>query len=334
MTLILLVDFIILLLIRFFIKIVLTIFGWATNIFFGRLPDRSRIWFYLMLILSFLWIYCLLGKAFPWMFRIFGDYIPQGTITKALTAFLYAVCVIGIPPAVGAIGAFIKGVKKSDKKALVSWFFKGYRYTLRLGCTMAVILVCTPVIRIKRMLRHITAKNLPAQVAGRGNIFVMDEIIIALRSSGMAAVKKVPSKFYSVPVDMINNIMKELFNYVSDRDLYVAAENVNIYLNSTDLMIEGRPDMVEKAKIAIVKGFVENDIFLTESERSRKVESEIVTIYRRWKKDEITGDEALLKLEKLTESGFLEGITYDDWAILSIQANEAQRIILAKKTNC
>ena len=199
---------------------------------------------------------------------------------------------------------------------------------------MAVILVCTPVIRIKRMLRHITAKNLPAQVAGRGNIFVMDEIIIALRSSGMAAVKKVPSKFYSVPVDMINNIMKELFNYVSDRDLYVAAENVNIYLNSTDLMIEGRPDMVEKAKIAIVKGFVENDIFLTESERSRKVESEIVTIYRRWKKDEVTGDEALLKLKKLTESGFLEGITYDDWAILSIQANEAQRIILAKKTNC
>ena len=56
----------------------------------------------------------------------------------------------------------------------------------------------------------------------------------------MAAVKRVPSKFYSVPVDMINNIMKELFNYVSDRDLYVAAENVNIYLNSTDLMIEGK----------------------------------------------------------------------------------------------
>lgn len=334
MTLVLLLDFIILLLIRFFIKIVLTIFGWATNIFFGKLPDRSKIWFYLMLVLSFVWIYCLLAKAFPWMFNIFRDYIPERSFTKAVTKFLYSVCVIGIPPTVGAIGAFITDVKKEEEAKFVQWLFKGYRYSLMLGCTMAVILVCTPVIRIKRILKHIVADSLSAGVAGKGNIYVMDEIITALKSSNMMAMKRVPSKFYSVPVKMINGIMKELFDYVSDRELYVAAENVSIYLNSTDLMIEGRADMVEKAKIAIVRGFVENDIYLTENELSRKMETEILTIYRKWKNNDICSDEALEMLRNLTERGFAEGILYADWALLSIQINEVEHNILSKKTNC
>lgn len=42
MPLLLLVDFAVLLLIRFFIKIVITIFGWATNIFFERLKTRTK----------------------------------------------------------------------------------------------------------------------------------------------------------------------------------------------------------------------------------------------------------------------------------------------------
>ena len=334
MTLVILLDFIILLLIRFFIKIVLTIFGWATNIFFGKLPDKNKIWFYMMLVLSFVWIYCLLAKAFPWMFNIFTDYIPEGAFTRAMKALLYIVCVIGIPPTVGAMGAYITDVKKEEEAKFLRWLLKGYRYSLMLGVTMAVILVCTPVIRIKRILKHITAESMPAGVAGKGNIYVMDEIIIALGKADMRAMKRVPSKFYSVPVKMINGIMKELFDYVSDREFYIAAENVSIYLNSSDIMIEGKPELVEKAKIAIVKGFVENDIFLTENDISRKMETKILTIYKNLKKGCLSSNEALRSLRNLTETGFEEDITYDDWALLTAQMNEVEHNILSKKTNC
>ena len=128
--------------------------------------------------------------------------------------------------------------------------------------------------------------------------------------------------------------MKELFDYVSDREFYVAAENVSIYLNSSDLMIEGKPEMVEKAKIAIVKGFVENDIYLTENEISRSIETKILTIYKNWKNGNASSDEALRALRNLTETGFAEGITYNDWALLSVQIYEAEHNILSKKPNC
>ena len=109
MPLFLLFDFIILLLIRFFVKIFITIFGWATDIFFGKLPEKNRLWFYLMIVLSFIWIYCLLAKAFPIMFYIFKDYVPENSLTSIFKRILYILCVVAIPPGVGALGAFVTG---------------------------------------------------------------------------------------------------------------------------------------------------------------------------------------------------------------------------------
>ena len=86
--------------------------------------------------------------------------------------------------------------------------------------------------------------------------------------------------------------------------------------------------------LAIVKGFVENDIYLTENEISRSIETKILTIYKNWKNGNASSDEALRALRNLTETGFAEGITYNDWALLSVQIYEAEHNILSKKPNC
>ncbi len=330
MPFLLLIDLIVLLLIRFFIKIVITIFGWATNIFLGELPGKNKIWFCIMILLSFVWVYCVAAKVFPALLDIFVGYIPEQTFTKIMRKLLYLACLIAIPPGVGAMGAMIKGISQNDKKHFIIWLLKGYKYTIVLGCTMAVMLVCTPVIRVKRILKHITAKDMPMAVAGNGNIRVMDEIITSLGKADIKCLKKIPSKFYSVPVKMMSGIIKELFDYVSDRELYVTGENISIYLNSKDIMLEGRPETVEKAKIAIVRGFVENDIFLTEDDNSRKIEQELLTIYQKWKSEEYNEYEAVKRLHNVMNSGFETEISYDDWALLTVQANEIQNKILDK----
>lgn len=333
MPLLLLFDFAVLLLIRFFIKIVITVFGWATNIFFGELQDKNKVWFYIMMLLSFVWLYCMAAKAFPAMFTIFTGYIPEESITKAIKRLVYVLCVVAIPPAVGFIEAMIMGIDRSDKKRIIFSVLRGYISTVKLGVAMIVMLVCTPVIRGKRMLRHVKAKSMSMGVAGKGNIYVMDEIITALAHVDIKTVKKIPSKFYSVPVKILNGTMKKLFNYVSDREIYISGENINIYLNSSDIMIEGNEAYIEKAKLAIVRGFVENDIFLTESDKARKLESEILTIYKNWKIEVYNYDKALNCLKKLIIEGFDEGLTYDEWALLSVQINEIQNKILDKRKN-
>lgn len=333
MPLLLLVDFAVLLLIRFFIKIVITIFGWATNIFFGEIKDKNKVWFYIMILLSFVWIYCVAAKAFPAMFTIFVGYIPERSVTKALKRIVYVLCLAAIPPAVGFIETIITGIDRKDKKRMILSILGGYISVIRLGLAMAVMLVCTPVIRCKRMLRHTKAKSMSMGVAGKGNIYVMDEIIISLAKADIKTVKKIPSKFYSIPVKMLNAKMKKMFNYVSDREIYISGENISIYLNSSDIMLEGREEYIEKAKMAIVRGFVENDIFLTESEKAQLLEKEILTIYRNWEKGVYESDEAIEYLKNMIIRGFTDGITYDEWALLSVQMNEIQNKILDKKTN-
>lgn len=133
---------------------------------------------------------------------------------------------------------------------------------------------------------------------------------------------------------MLNAKMKKMFNYVSDREIYISGENISIYLNSSDIMIEGREEYIEKAKMAIVRGFVENDIFLTESEKAQLLEKEILTIYRNWEKGVYESDEAIEYLKNMIIRGFADGITYDEWALLSVQMNEIQNKILDKKDEC
>lgn len=333
MPLFLLFDFVLLLLIRFFVKIFITIFGWATEIFFGRLPDKNKGWFYLMIVLSFIWIFCLAATAFPILFNIFRDYIPKNSLTNIIKRILYILCVVGIPPGVGAISAFITGITKENKKKFAECIFRGYRYSAVLGCAMAVILVCAPVIRIKRMIKKIDAKGMDMHVAGHGNIYIMDEIRNALDRIGISSSKKVPSKFYSLPTKMINGVMRELFNYVSDRDFYVSGEKINVYINSADIMLEGKHDVIEKVHTAVVKSFVENDIFLTNNENSQKIEHEIFIIYKTWKSKELSSPEATEKLRDLANISFEEDMTYDERALLSVQINEVQNNVLAKNAN-
>ncbi|MEA4971713.1 MAG: hypothetical protein VB119_00895 [Candidatus Metalachnospira sp.] len=333
MPIFLLLDFFILILIRFFVKIFITVFGWATEIFFGKLPDKNKGWFYLMIVLSFIWIYFLVATAFPILFNIFKYYVPQNSLTSIFKRVLYILCVVGIPPAVGLIGAKITGVTKSDKKKYVECIIRGYRYSAMLGCAMAVILVCAPVIRIKRITKKIVAKSMDMHVAGKGNIYVMDEIRASLSKIGISSTKKIPSKFYSLPIKMINGIMREMFDYVSDRDFYVSGEKINVYINSADIMLEGKADLVEKAQSAIVKGFVENDIFLTNNEKSQKIEFKIFTVYKRWENHEISDGEAIDTLRNLANIIFDEDMTYNERALLSVQINEVQNNVLAKKTN-
>lgn len=331
MPIILLFDFIFFLIFRFFIKIVITIFGWATRIFFGKLPEKNRGWFYIMMLLSFLWVYCLVAKFFPVLFNIFISYVPGKTFFNFLRKFLYIICVVGIPPGVGAICALVRGVSRSDKKHIFEWLMKGYRYSFVLGCGMAVMLVCTPVIKVKRFLKHITADYMPMGVSGKGNIKIMDEITEALKRSDIIVTKKIPSRFYSLPVKMTNEVVKDLFDYMSDRELYLAGENISIYLNSSDIMIEGKHELVEKAKTAIATCFVENDILLTVSERAREAEHRIQDAYTEWHEGRADDKETFRTLREILNYGPESGIDYDEWALLSVQINAVLNSVLSKK---
>ena len=182
-----------------------------------------------------------------------------------------------------------------------------------------------------RILKREISKSMNMKVAGNGNIYVMNEISKALMKSGIKTVKKVPSKVYSLPTKMINGIVKDLFDYVSDREFYVSGEDISIYINSADIMLEGKKELVEKVQTAIVKGFVVNNIYLTNDDKSRKIEREINSIWLKWTAEEISSEEAAVRLIKLTNQSFEEDMSYDERALLSVQLNEVQNEILIKR---
>ena len=90
MPLLLLIDFLVLLFLKFFIKIFITVFGWAADIFFGEFSEKMRVWFYLIIVFSFIWLFLILARFFPGMLGIFNGYIPEESIfNKVVEQVIY-----------------------------------------------------------------------------------------------------------------------------------------------------------------------------------------------------------------------------------------------------
>lgn len=336
MPVVLILNLVVLLLSKFFIKIVITVFGWATGIFFGKFSKKWRVAFYIMMILSFVWVFFVIAKVFPVLFDVFKGYVPEMTFMEVIINVVSVLAIMAIPPAVSFIGAKIKGINIREKKRIAFWLVKCYAYTVVLGVSMAVMLVCSPVIRVLRIIRHIKADNMAMGIAGVGNIYVMDEIIKSLEKEGMVCSKKIPPKIYSLPSKMLKGIVKDLFGYTADREFYIKGDNLSIYLNPSDIMIEGFEGNVEAVKKAIVKGFVANDIYLTESESSRSIENDIHYVYeklQRCDKDIIDVANAMADVKKLLNSDFFKIISYEDWALLSAQIGVIEGMIIEKSKN-
>ena len=332
MSILLLIDFLILLFLKFFIKIFITVFSWAADIFFGEFSEKMKVWFYLIIVLSFVWLFLILAKFFPGMLGIFNGYIPEERMfSKVMEQVIYIFFIIVIPLGVGGIAArFDEGCKK-NKYQHIKWLVKGYRYAVRLGVTMVLMLICTPVIRIKRMIRRIYVSDMTMGISGNSFMYVMDEISKVLRKEGINVIKKEPPKMYMLPIMSADAIIKEIFHVESYRDLCLSGDNVSIYINSYSIMIEGEKNKIERVKMAIAKGFVQNRIYLTKSKIAQEMEDGIYNVYLMLENSICNEQELKNITDKIIEFGEVgtEGsMAYEDWAALSIKVKEIQNIIL------
>ena len=322
-------DFIILILSKFFIKIVITVFGWATGIFFGRFSDKWKTTFYIMMVLSFVWLFFIAAEAFPAVLNVFSDYIPKKA--NVIWNWVIVFCIIAIPPLVGLNGARVNGISRDDKKGIALWLLKGYRISAVLSVSVTVMLFSTVIIRLKRLLGRVVTENMTLYSCQRGKIYIMNEIIKALKLEEIYCVKKKASGLYSIPYRMLKKTFEEMFGFSAERELYIAGEGISIYLNARDIMLEGESALVDKARKAIVKYCVGSEIYLTET--AVESEEKVKKIYKSFTDGIKNGNCCIKEMCSVFKSIEKDNIGYDEWRVISAQICAVYNLISDKNGN-
>src|SRR5262245_56032895 len=127
-----------------------TVFGWATTLLLGRLPEDRQIYLSLTGLGAVLWVIVLLGVAFPRLGTFLLAVVPfSAQLDPGWVRLGMLAAVVLLPLGVGVLSLFL--VDPEDRppgKDRVVAILKGYPYTLGLAVTLLLVLFVAPVAKL------------------------------------------------------------------------------------------------------------------------------------------------------------------------------------------
>ena len=302
---------------RFFIKIFITIFSWAIVIFFGKIPTEKNIKLSSMAILSLLWLVVIIGFVFPFITKFVYGYIPNKTLEKSIAAFLSSAGIFILPAIVGLLAFFMENNRWN--KNIFKVLAKGYYYCIVMSISISFMLVCAPIITLKRYLLREHTTNIPLIVKnGRVEevLFLIHEQIVL---KDVEVIIKKPNPFYRFPIIILNKLIKDLLKVYDTRNIMLKGDGFKIYINPTDILIEGKKRNIDYIKICIVNILAFDETYMTWSSIGHGYEDKGLCIYNLFIKGLYSINEAILRLDEMLEKLEKESIDYFEWEVITRQ---------------
>lgn len=303
---------------RFFVKIFITVFGWAVVIFYGRIPEEKSRLFFLLSVLSLVWIILIGGLLYPALVKPFYDYIPYHNMKKIISMILESLGVLIIPVIVGELAVFIKGKEKATYKAYFKATFVGYMYSFLMGIAMALMLLFAPLITAKRAVMRYKSLHIPVVIPTGDTNAVIKKISASLEKKGILITIKRTSILYRLPVIIIRKIIRQILGLEIDgrQNKMIKGKDFRIFINPTDIMIEGEKVMIEWLRCRIVMELIYDEAYLTYSEEAQQMEKGGLSVYKGYERGLYTEKEAAAVLEDMKEKAEYTIDNYEEWEMI------------------
>ena len=136
---------------RFIVKILITVFNWAMEIFFGKMPREIQKKRNIVAILSVAWVILVFGTLYPAVVQTFYNYIPDKEIRSLVTFWLGSFGIFVMPVIVGYFVTEMN--RKKDEK--INYFYlilDGFYYSFYIGRAMLIMFILAPFITLKRFV--------------------------------------------------------------------------------------------------------------------------------------------------------------------------------------
>lgn len=301
-------------------RIINTAFGWATILLFGRVP-RSR-QFYLSLITfgSVIWLVVAIGTAFPnagtWLlaFVTLRPWIDRAWIRLAMLAG-----VIILPLAVGVASLLMVEPLRRPKRssARLAIILKGFPYTVGLALTLAMLIVFAPVLKVRNIVRRWTDRHIPVIVESKNYEHVVASVQAALQAGGVATERRPVSWMLRAPTAVLTSFAKDQTHVLEPHRLVnLVSPDLEVILHPSDLVISGRDGDVAHAQAVIAENLTFTDAYLTWQKESNEIEDRLRQIWRRWRRNGFSPDDAWRELRRVEHDMKTLKLPYEEWEVV------------------
>jgi hypothetical protein len=304
-----------------------TVFGWATVLLFGRVPEDRQTYLSGVAFGSVLWLVALIGLAFPKAGSFLVAFVSPPDWLTPWIRIIMGVAVVVLPALVGWLSTRL--VEPEDRPSTLRAIGRGYPYTIGLALTLVIMTIFAPVMKIRDMIRRWSSDHVPVVIPPEHYATVVDEVRRALDAGGLPTAPRRASWMLRFPTAILTWFARSSLGGVADVPLQrLVGERTQVLLHPSDLVISGREMDVAHARAVLAERLTVTHAYLTWTKEANEVEDEI----RRAWHDLAAGDpiSAADRLAGVERALHTLTVPYEEWDVLFRQTLLAQRELLAR----
>ena len=305
-----------------------TVFGWATVLLFGRVPEDRQTYLSGVAFGSVLWLIALIGLAFPTAGTFLVSFVSPPDWLKPWIRIIMAVAVLVLPALVGWLSTRL--VEPEERPSTLRAMARGYPYTIGLALTLVVMTIFAPVMKVRDLVRRWTSDHVPAIIPPEHYAVVVDEVRTALAAGGLPTTSRRASWMLRFPTKILTWFAGKTMGG-SDVPLQrLVGAQMQVLLHPSDLVISGREMDVARTRAVLAERLTTSHAYLTWTKEANEVEDEI---RRAWHDlrggDPVAAADRLAGIERTLHS---LTVPYEEWEVLFRQTLLAQRELLAHES--
>lgn len=260
-----------------------TLFGWATIMLFGKVPQDRQIYLSIITLGSVAWIFAVLGILFPAFASFLLAFVPlPDWVDRAWVRLAMLVAAAIIPLVVGIIATRMLPPEQrpAGMVATLTEALKGYPYTVALALTLIVMTLLAPAIKARAMLKRWSTRHVPVIVQSAQYLEVVSQIEKALDTGGFEVERRQASWLLRLPTKILTTLAGgAVDDLVADQLTELRSDRLEVLLHPSDLVINASERDAARANAIIAEQLAFSPAYMTWTKEANEIEDRLRKIW-------------------------------------------------------
>ena len=313
-------------------RLVQLVFGWATLLLFGRVPQSKQLLLAGVSAGALAWIVVLVGIAVPdfgtWLIAFVPtpDFVEESWIRLA-----FLVLAVALPLAIGLGGLILMDPADRPKTfgGKVVQVLRGYPYAAVLAFVILFLLVVAPSFKVRAIAKRWEDAHIPIIVKPGGYEQVAGELEAAVDAAGLDLQRVRAPRVLEAPSRLLALVGGEsVRRLVPDELVMLKAPSLEVTIHPSDVAIVGAKESVARARAAVADRLTKTEAYLTVAEEAQKIEDELRDLRGTDATDAGSRAGAIGRLKDLDTRLAGLVVPYEEWEVLYRQRLQVERDLL------
>lgn len=286
-------------------KVLNLAFAWATTALFGRVPKDKAMYLSGMALASLLWPVAIASVLRPSVATFLLAFVTLPEWAEAWVRPVMIVLALALPLSVGLLGSRLE-TPPPRGRALAGAALRGYPTAIGLFVVLLWMLVLAPATRLAAIARRLESAHVAIAIKPGAYDAVVRDLLAALARAGVPAQATRAHWTFEVPGRVLAVFGgARVRRLVPERLTVLRAQGVRIVVHPMDLALEGRREILARARAAITRELTFTEANQTWTAEAQALEDDLARAAR--------GDVDLEAVARRIETVALD---HEEWEIL------------------